>query len=372
MLCREREMEAEMVDQYWCHMCSQMVNPATEAHIKCPFCDSGFLEEMGSTREVNNSGFALGSEHVFSLWDTILLDLTDGLGTSGLRSTAQEHISSPSSPYEDDELDFESLPRRRGRRSSSSVQSLLQDLNLGAENYENDRESTGSSSSILILVNPSNEEAIILQSPEDMNQAENPSQNVSSSFREYLIGPGVDLLLHHHLAESGPNRYGTPPANKEAVKAMPTVSINQNLQCSICLEEFEIGSEAKEMPCKHKFHGECIAPWLELHSSCPVCRFLMPSDDSKTEVSQSRSDADTMENNDARNTWVLSHGLLMVAKFFHLIPGLQAQKSTEFWALELEEMREGVLRIPQVLMLLLHFLKDLSRRMRCYCRQHFF
>nr|TKS15648.1 E3 ubiquitin-protein ligase RING1-like isoform X2 [Populus alba] len=277
-------MEAEMVDQYWCHMCSQMVNPATEAHIKCPFCDSGFLEEMGSTREVNNSGFALGSEHVFSLWDTILLDLTDGLGTSGLRSTAQEHISSPSSPYEDDELDFESLPRRRGRRSSSSVQSLLQDLNLGAENYENDRESTGSSSSILILVNPSNEEAIILQSPEDMNQAENPSQNVSSSFREYLIGPGVDLLLHHHLAESGPNRYGTPPANKEAVKAMPTVSINQNLQCSICLEEFEIGSEAKEMPCKHKFHGECIAPWLELHSSCPVCRFLMPSDDSKTEV----------------------------------------------------------------------------------------
>ncbi|KAI5554715.1 hypothetical protein BDE02_19G033900 [Populus trichocarpa] len=297
-------MEAEMVDQYWCHMCSQMVNPATEADIKCPFCDSGFLEEMGSTREVNNSGFNLGSEHVFSLWDTILLDLTDGLGTSGLRSTAQENISSPSSPYEDDELDFESLPRRRGRRSSSSVQSLLQDLNLGAENYENDRESTGSSSSsILILVNPFNEEAIILQSPDDMNQAENPSQNVSSSFRDYLIGPGVDLLLHH-LAESGPNRYGTPPANKEAVKAMPTVSINQNLQCSICLEEFEIGSEAKEMPCKHKFHGECIAPWLELHSSCPVCRFLMPSDDSKTEVSQSRSDADTMENNDARNTWV--------------------------------------------------------------------
>ena len=290
-----------MVDQYWCHMCSQMVNPATEADIKCPFCDSGFLEEMGSTREVNNSGFALGSEHVFSLWDTILLDLTDGLGTSGLRSTAQEHISSPSSPYEDDELDFESLLRRRGRRSSSSVQSLLQDLDLGTENYENDRESTGSSSSssILILVNPSNEEAIILQSPEDMNQAENPSQNVSSSFRDYLIGPGVDLLLHH-LAESGPNRYGTPPANKEAVKAMPTVSINQNLQCSICLEEFEIGSEAKEMPCKHKFHGECIAPWLELHSSCPVCRFLMPSDESTTGVSQSRSDEERTESNDAR------------------------------------------------------------------------
>ncbi|CAK7341359.1 unnamed protein product [Dovyalis caffra] len=293
-------MEDGMVDQYWCHMCSQMVNPAMEAEIKCPFCESGFLEEMGSTREVNNNGFDLGSERAFSLWDTIFLDLMGGLGTSGSRRTAQEHISSTSSPDEY-ELHFESLLRRRGRRNTSSVQHLLQDLNLESENSENDRESSssGSNSSSVILVNPINEEAMILHSPDDMNQLENPSQNVSSSFRDYLIGPGVDLLLHH-LAESGPNRYGTLPAEKEAVKAMPAVSIKQSLQCSICLEEFEIGSEAKEMPCKHKFHGECIVPWLELHSSCPVCRFLMPSDDSKIEASRPRSEEERMENNDAR------------------------------------------------------------------------
>ncbi|KAH8491334.1 hypothetical protein H0E87_023474 [Populus deltoides] len=293
-------MEDEVVDQYWCHMCSQMVNPVTEAEIKCPFCESGFLEEMGNVREVNNNIFDLGSEHAFSLWDTFLLDLMGGLGTSGSRRIAQEHISSTS--FQDDGLDFESLLRRRGRLSTSSVQRLLQDLHLRSENPENDRESSGgssSSSSSVILVNPFNEEAIILHSPDNMNQPENPSQNVSISFQDYLIGPDVDLLLHH-LAESGPNRYGTPPAEKEAVKAMPTVSITQNLQCSVCLEEFDIGCEAKEMPCKHKFHGECIVPWLELHSSCPVCRFLMPSDDSTTGVSQSRSDEDRTESNDAR------------------------------------------------------------------------
>ncbi|KAI3697351.1 hypothetical protein L6452_30310 [Arctium lappa] len=37
------------------------------------------------------------------------------------------------------------------------------------------------------------------------------------------------------------------------------------------------------MPCKHKFHGESILPWLELHSSCPVCRYQLPSDESKLE-----------------------------------------------------------------------------------------
>ncbi|KAJ6693947.1 hypothetical protein OIU85_004711 [Salix viminalis] len=211
---------------------------------------------MGSVREVNNIIFYLGSDHAFSLWDTFLLDLMGGLGTSGSRRRAEEHVSSTSSQDEDDELDFESLLRRRGRLSTASVQRLLQDLHLSSENSENDRVSgSGSSnSSGVILVNPFNEEAIILHSPDDMNQPENPSQNVSVSLQDYLIGPDVDLLLHH-LAGSGPNRYGTPPAEKEAVKAMPTVSIAENLQCSICLEEFDIGCEAKEMPCKHKFHG---------------------------------------------------------------------------------------------------------------------
>ncbi|KAI8001052.1 hypothetical protein LOK49_LG09G00442 [Camellia lanceoleosa] len=37
--------------RYWCHMCSQMVNPVMEAEmmmIKCPLCRSGFVEEMDS------------------------------------------------------------------------------------------------------------------------------------------------------------------------------------------------------------------------------------------------------------------------------------------------------------------------------------
>ncbi|KAJ8641276.1 hypothetical protein MRB53_017970 [Persea americana] len=62
---------------------------------------------------------------------------------------------------------------------------------------------------------------------------------------------------------------------------MPTVKVGENLQCSICLDDFDMGSEAKYMPCKHKFHSWCIVPWLELHSTCPVCRFELPPDGSK-------------------------------------------------------------------------------------------
>jgi len=59
------------------------------------------------------------------------------------------------------------------------------------------------------------------------------------------------------------------------------VNIQEILGCTVCLEEFELGTEAKEMPCQHKFHSHCILPWLDLHSSCPVCRFQLPTEESK-------------------------------------------------------------------------------------------
>jgi len=45
--------------------------------------------------------------------------------------------------------------------------------------------------------------------------------------------------------------------------------------CPICIVDFEEGDDVRLLPCegKHKFHQECVDPWLlELSSSCPICR----------------------------------------------------------------------------------------------------
>ncbi|KAG2246794.1 hypothetical protein Bca52824_086422 [Brassica carinata] len=98
-------------------------------------------------------------------------------------------------------------------------------------------------------------------------------------------GTHVQFQLIQQLAENDPNRHGTPPASKSAIDALLTVKVTLDMlnsemnQCAVCMDEFEDGRDVKQMPCKHVFHQDCLMPWLELHNSCPVCRYELPTDD---------------------------------------------------------------------------------------------
>eukprot|EP00934_Nitzschia_sp_Nitz4_P009169 Nitzschia sp. Nitz4//scaffold36_size144017//43746//45508//NITZ4_003078-RA/size144017-snap-gene-0.191-mRNA-1//1//CDS//3329549432//9159//frame0 len=46
------------------------------------------------------------------------------------------------------------------------------------------------------------------------------------------------------------------------------------LVCAICLDHFDCGTTIKVLPCNHKYHYDCLLPWLtERHASCPLCKF---------------------------------------------------------------------------------------------------
>ncbi|XP_072149049.1 uncharacterized protein [Setaria viridis] len=43
--------------------------------------------------------------------------------------------------------------------------------------------------------------------------------------------------------------------------------------CSVCLGAFQTGEAVRLLPvCLHLYHVECIDPWLDAHSTCPICR----------------------------------------------------------------------------------------------------
>ncbi|CAI9109716.1 OLC1v1009589C1 [Oldenlandia corymbosa var. corymbosa] len=84
---------------------------------------------------------------------------------------------------------------------------------------------------------------------------------------------------------------GLVPASKESIDSLPAIEVGEEgFDCAICLSEFEIGEEAKQMPCKHKYHPGCIEKWLGIQGSCPVCRFRMPKEENEEEEDKEGED----------------------------------------------------------------------------------
>ncbi|RDX95444.1 E3 ubiquitin-protein ligase SDIR1, partial [Mucuna pruriens] len=64
-------------------------------------------------------------------------------------------------------------------------------------------------------------------------------------------------------------------ASTNLINSLPQSTIqtdNFTDACAICLETPVKGETIRHLPCFHKFHKDCIDPWLQRKTSCPVCK----------------------------------------------------------------------------------------------------
>ncbi|XP_042461486.1 E3 ubiquitin-protein ligase RDUF2-like isoform X1 [Zingiber officinale] len=145
------------------------------------------------------------------------------------------------------------------------------------------------------------------------------------SMSNFLMSSGFERILDHltriETNEIG-SRYGFdhPPASKAAIESMPMVEIADRhvaleFYCAVCKDPFELGAEAREMPCKHIYHHDCILPWLSLRNSCPVCRQEMPTDVQQPDGDEDASMAGNEDEMVGLTIWRLPGGGFAVGRF---------------------------------------------------------
>ncbi|XP_073307852.1 uncharacterized protein [Primulina huaijiensis] len=101
------------------------------------------------------------------------------------------------------------------------------------------------------------------------------------TFSDMEVGTG-NLITHRDFNE---NDYETLLALDEnndhggasvhQINGLPQSTVqsdNFDEACAICLETPTIGDTVRHLPCLHKFHKDCIDPWLKRRTLCPVCK----------------------------------------------------------------------------------------------------
>ncbi|KAI0528723.1 hypothetical protein KFK09_001265 [Dendrobium nobile] len=131
----------------------------------------------------------------------------------------------------------------------------------------------------------------------------NPLPTVGSEISFEFLGGYIDICLNEgaimnttdiqrqivQLLQIYANFLARQAAPLAAIAALPDVTVTEDLlhsngaQCPVCREDFKIGEEVKQLPCKHVYHKSCIVPWLEMRNSCPVCRSKLETDDPNSE-----------------------------------------------------------------------------------------
>lgn len=106
-------------------------------------------------------------------------------------------------------------------------------------------------------------------STQDSMSTGNEQTQVLSKLKKEIYNPGPKRLFRRlslYYRENTGNGLGDQNRHYDD---------DDGKRCAICLDDFEPMQEVMVTPCNHMFHEDCIVPWLQGHSQCPVCRFSL-------------------------------------------------------------------------------------------------
>jgi len=217
------------MSRYWCYSCIQSFVGDLEEVVWCPNCNSDFIERKD---EVYNS-----------------MDLS--LDEEDENSEEEYRIG----PFGLDQLLMgrPNLNNNNGRIDMADLARWLMGLRIGADG---------------------------------------PAVQVVGNLADYGFGQTFDDILNRSFNEDKGS--GPPPASKRELNRLKKFIITEeniaaSMQCSVCHDKYAIDDQCHILPCQHVYHQDCIIPWLNLHNTCPICRFELKTADKEYESKKAKS-----------------------------------------------------------------------------------
>mmetsp|Transcript_104981 Transcript_104981/g.146373 ORF Transcript_104981/g.146373 Transcript_104981/m.146373 type:complete len:358 (+) Transcript_104981:18-1091(+) len=83
---------------------------------------------------------------------------------------------------------------------------------------------------------------------------------------------GVGNMLYALLRRGMLRSRDAAPMGSLEDSTVPVVELEEDYECPICLEELDLESAVMTKDCHHVFHRQCLKHWLQVNSTCPLCR----------------------------------------------------------------------------------------------------
>ncbi|KAA8542948.1 hypothetical protein F0562_024100 [Nyssa sinensis] len=197
---------------YFCYQCNCTVSIASSltSELICSNCNGGFLEEYEdpNPNPSPNPLFAFSSDNLSGF-----PSLSAGFGGIPIVFSAAGGGGGRGAIELQNHTDLSAL---LGAPGQSATLQAPNEFNPFAflQNYLNTLRAGGANIQFVIE-----------------NNSSDSGFRLPGNLGDYFIGPGLEQLIQE-LAENDPNRYGTPPASKSAVEALPSIKINDELLAS--------------------------------------------------------------------------------------------------------------------------------------------
>ncbi|KAL8791096.1 MAG: hypothetical protein Q9213_000303 [Squamulea squamosa] len=141
------------------------------------------------------------------------------------------------------------------------------------------------------------ERDIEMAPPRNIPETSSPSEHYTPTLTSAVPNEHIEANNGALTAENLPTE-AVPPQNTND----PTVNADNGLACSVCTDDFTKGQDVRVLPCNHKFHPECIDPWLlNVSGTCPMCRVdLRPTTSNENPNQQSMATSTSIPQSQSR------------------------------------------------------------------------